>query len=359
MAELMTYHCPNCGAELTFDASAQKMKCPYCDSEIDVTSLKKMDDILEKDKEKKTDDQWGRSDDEWAEEESSGMAIYTCQTCGGEIIADQTTGASSCPYCGNPVIMTKQFSGDLKPDYVIPFKLDKEAAKDGLRKHLQGKTLLPKEFKNDNRIDEIKGVYVPFWLFDATANARGHYQATKTRFWEDFDFEYTETRYYEVIRAGTLSFKGIPVDASTKIDSKLMESLEPFDFAEAVDFQTAYLSGYLANRYDISLEESQKKVTQRIKKSAEKALDATVTGYTTVKNQKRQFYISDNQMKYVLYPVWILSTSWQGKNFKFAMNGQTGKFVGDLPVDRKKYWFHFLVTFLITTIIAYMFISSI
>ena len=118
---------------------------------------------------------------EWQEGEADGLRSYVCKSCGGEIVGDENTAATACPFCGNPVVMMGQFSGDLKPDYVIPFKLDKKAAKEALNNHYKGKVLLPKVFKDQNHIDEIKGVYVPFWLFDAGADVNIRYRATRVR----------------------------------------------------------------------------------------------------------------------------------------------------------------------------------
>ena len=109
---------------------------------------------------------------QWQEGEADGLRSYVCKSCGGEIVGDENTAATSCPFCGNPVVMMGQFSGALKPDLVIPFKLDKKAAKEGLKKHLTGKRFLPKIFKDQNHIDEIKGIYVPFWLFDTDVDAQ-------------------------------------------------------------------------------------------------------------------------------------------------------------------------------------------
>lgn len=242
--------------------------------------------------------------------------------------------ASSCPYCGNPIVLMGQFAGALRPDYVIPFKLDKKAAKAGLMKHLNGKRLLPKIFKDQNHIDEIKGVYVPFWLFDASADATISYQATKQRTWSDSSYDYTETQYFMLNRCGSIGFERVPVDGSTKMEDELMESIEPFDFHEAVPFQTAYLAGYMADKYDVSAEESIERANTRIKKSTEDHFRSTVKGYDDVSVGQSSVQLHGGSIKYVLYPVWLLNTTWNGKQYRFAMNGQNGKFVGDLPVDQ-------------------------
>lgn len=336
MSELLQYKCPNCGGAIEFDSSLQKMKCPYCDAEFDVEALKKYD---EEQKERNEDKlEWeSHAGGQWREGEADGMKIYMCQSCGGEIICDETTAASSCPYCDNPIVMKGQFSGELKPDYVIPFKLDKEAAKKGFKNHLKGKRLLNKVFKTENHIDEIKGVYVPFWLFDSDVDASIRYRATKIRSWSDSKYNYTETSYFSVRRDGQISFEKVPVDGSSKMADDLMESLEPFDFREAVDFQTAYLAGYLADKYDVSEQQSEERASQRIKTGTEEAFKATIKGYNTVTPENSGVRMANSSAKYALFPVWILNTTWNGEKYVFAMNGQTGKFVGNLPLDKGAY----------------------
>lgn len=341
MSALLEYKCPRCGGAIEFDSSLQKMKCPYCDTEFDVQTLIDYDEDLKNDREDELN--WeSEAGNEWDGGETDGMQVYVCQSCGGEIITDETTGATNCPFCGNPVVVKEKFSGDLKPDYIIPFKLDKTAAKEALKKHLEGKILLPNVFKSENKIDEIKGVYVPFWLFDTEADARIRYDATSIRVWRDRNFEYTETSHFNVVRSGTLSFDCVPVDGSSKMDDTLMESIEPFDFSEAVPFQTAFLSGYLADRYDVSSEDSTERANARVKKSTEEAFAETITaGYASVTPVNSSVQLKSSKASYALYPVWVLNSTWRGKNYTFAMNGQTGKFVGDLPMDKGKFyrWF--------------------
>ena len=140
------------------------------------------------------------------------MRTYLCESCGGEIMADESTAATSCPFCGSPVVLMEQVTGALRPDFVIPFKLDKEAAKEAYRNHLKGKILLPKQFKDENHIDEIKGMYVPFWLFDASAEAMARYQGTRTTTWQDRNYIYTRTSYYSIFRDGQMKFEHVPAD---------------------------------------------------------------------------------------------------------------------------------------------------
>lgn len=336
MARLQEYKCPCCGGAISFDSDIQKMKCPYCDTEYEVETLRSYDDDLNSEGEESLSWETEPGSD-WQEGETEGMRIYVCNSCGGEIIGDETLAATKCPYCDNPVVMKGQFAGALRPDYVIPFKLDKEDAKRGLIRHLTGKRLLPKIFKDKNHIDEIKGIYVPFWLFNADAEADARYRATRVMSWADSNFTYTKTSFYSVTRSGEMGFDRIPVDGSSKMADDLMESIEPFDFTEAVDFQTAYLAGYLADKYDVDAEQSVERANDRARTSTEQALASTVNGYATVIPESVRVRLQNGEAKYALFPVWLLNTTFEGKKYTFAMNGQTGRFVGDLPMDKKSY----------------------
>ena len=333
MAVLQQYKCPCCDGSIEFSSMAQKMKCPYCDTEFEMETLLAYDRELQED----TQDSmtWDTAaGSEWAEGETEGLRVYICQTCAGEIVADETTGAAACPYCGSPVVMMGQFAGDLKPDYVIPFKLDKKAAMEALKHHYSGKWLLPKVFSEENHIREVKGVYVPVWLFDADARADLRWKGTRVRTWSDSNYIYTERQFFSVTRGGTIGFERVPVDGSSKMDDTLMESIEPFDFSEAVDFQTAYLSGFLADKYDVDSGQSVQRANERIRRSTEEAFTATVGTYSSLVPVSSHVNLRNGAAKYALYPVWLLTTAWNGQNYTFAMNGQTGKFVGDLPLDK-------------------------
>ena len=357
MAQIIEYKCPCCGGIIEFDPTSQQMKCPYCETTFDPSALLDKDEALNNTKPDEMD--WETPDSQWAEGETDGMNVYSCKSCGGEIIADENTGATHCPFCGNPVVLTSRFSGALRPDYVIPFKLTKEDAKGALKRFMSKKKLLPKLFSEDSHLDEVKGVYVPFWLFDAEADARMNYHATRTRTWRTGNREYTETSHFHIERYGNLAFERVPVDGSSRMDDSMMESLEPFDFQDAKPFQTAFLSGYYADKYDVTAEDSMERANDRIKRSTEQAFANTVIGYGTVVPENSSIQLRDSRAKYALYPVWLLTTSYQGKQYQFAMNGQTGSFVGQMPVDKQRYWiWHLIYTAIcggITWLILFLF----
>ena len=344
--------CPACKAELNCEDMSGEATCPGCGAEFTMEDLRAYaEQRAEKQEDNMTwDTQAGSA---WDEGETDGLRVYSCKTCGGEIVAEETTGATACPYCGNPVVLSGHFAGLLKPDLVIPFQVDKKGAIAALQNHYKGKRLLPKVFKDQNHIEEVKGLYVPVWLFDADADALVEYEATKVRTWSDSEYNYTETRHYAALRGGTLGFADVPVDGSTKMDDTLMESIEPFDISGAVPFKTAYLPGYMADKYDVDADASIGRANERIKQSTEDAFRSTVIGYTSVTTVDSNVRLENGRARYALFPVWILNTDWMGKKFTFAINGQTGKIAGDLPMDKGAFWKYLLGVTAAVTALAF------
>ena len=326
---LTEYECPACGGAMEFSAQAQMLSCPFCDTKIKVADYK-APRKEEQDKDAKADSNG------WKPEELSGMVVYSCQSCGGEIIASENEGSLTCPFCSNNVVVKEKFSGDLRPDYVIPFKHDKKEAMKAYEKYVSGKLLLPKVFYERNHIDKIRGIYIPYWLFDGTVDADYTFDATRVRCWSDSSYDYTETKHYSVTRAGTESFTKVPHDASKEMPDDLMESIEPFDFKEAVPFNGGYLAGYLANRYDVEVSEAEPHAITRMKDSVDADIRSTVSNYDTAIARTSDQNARGISHKYALYPVWLLNTTFNGKPYLFAMNGQSGKFVGNLPVSVPK-----------------------
>ena len=338
--QITTYQCPACFAPLAYDGKTGKLECEYCGSSYTTEEIGQL--YADKEKaaaaakpENEEDAEYTASNEHW-NAAKEGLKSYNCPACGAELILDATTAATSCPYCGNPTIVPGQLSNMLKPDLIIPFKLDKQAALEALKKYYKGKFLLPREFSNENHIEEIKGVYVPFWLFDGVAEADICYRATRMHSFRRGDERITTTEHYAVRRAGSLAFENIPVDASSKMPDAHMDAIEPFDYSELREFSTAYLPGFMADKYDVSAKDCAGRADLRALNTAEQKLSETVAGYATCVTTGKNMYVRRGSVKYALMPVWMLSTKWKGQNFLFAMNGQTGRLIGDLPVSGKR-----------------------
>ncbi len=341
--EVTNYQCPSCTGPLHFSSDSGKLDCEYCGESFDVETIELMYAGKEEAAAKvASQPKWDFDMDEWGGEEASHMKAYTCPSCGAELICDETTAATSCPYCNNPTVVPGQFTGILRPDFVIPFKLDKEAAKTALKDYYKGKKFLPKSFASGNKIGEIKGIYVPFWLFDGKSDGDVRYRATRVHSHTEGDEDVTITEHYHIARKGNMSFEKVPVDGSTKMPDGHMDAIEPYDYSALVSFSSAYLPGYLADKYDMEADACSERANERIRTSTEDSLASTVIGYTSVTVESSNIDIEAGQVKYALLPVWMLSSQWKGEDFLFAMNGQTGKLIGDLPIDRSKFLMWFL-----------------
>ena len=357
MAQITNYQCPACGGALQFGADTGKPECEYCGS---VYTVEEIETLYAGKDEKAAAEQaaadadreaakgraaqafsdgeaWNTSNlsDDWGSD-APGIRAYNCPSCGAELLCEETTAATSCPYCGNPTVVPGQLRGMLKPDFVIPFKLKREDAVAALKRHYKGRPFLPDAFKDDNHLQEVKGVYVPFWLFDGAADCNAFYHCDRDHIYSEGHYTVTRTEYFHVSRSGNIAFEKIPVDASKKMPDDYMDSIEPFDYSELKPFSTAYLPGFLADKYDVTAEESGLRADERAETAAKMCLRGTVMGYTRMAEISCDVVLRRGEVKYALLPVWLLTTKWEGKNYLFAMNGQTGKFVGNLPVDKGK-----------------------
>lgn len=342
--DVVSYKCPSCGAPLTFKSETQLFGCDYCESSYTLEALKQLygeNEASAEENAHETEPEWNGGTD-WKSGETDNLIEYNCPSCGAQIFADATTGATSCVYCGNATIIPGQFSGSLRPDYVIPFKLNKEDAKKAFKANCKGKKLLPGNFITENTLESIKGVYVPFWLFDCDVDADMRYDATNVSRWSDSKYDYTKTDHYSVMRQGKISFDRIPVDGSSKMADEYMDAVEPYDYSGLVEFNTAFLSGYLADKYDVDIDNSKPRANLRVKNSTTDMFASTIIGYSSVTPQKADIRQHGGGVHYALMPVWMLNSSYKGKNYAFAMNGQTGKFIGELPVSKGRFWAWFL-----------------
>lgn len=331
--DVQGYKCLCCGSPLVWDAETQVLKCTSCDNTYSLETLQAA---------QQSEQAMNNATDtiNWKEYQVNGvteMVSYTCPSCGGEIVVDGTVAADRCPYCDNVAIMQPQVTGMVQPDYVIPFKLTKDDAIAALKKFYQGRKLLPDRFSAEEHMNEITGVYVPFWLFDCETSAEMTFDATSVTKWRDSTYDYTKIDHYLVQRNGTLRFERVPVDGATRMDDALMDAIEPFDYRDLVPFNQAYLSGYVANKPDVDVEGSLPRANDRVINSTVSAFANTVKGYMSVTPKSRSVQAHEGTIKYAMLPVWLLTTRYEDKIYTFAMNGQTGKLVGTLPVDERKY----------------------
>ena len=358
MDTIQNYKCPCCTAPLAFGAGTETLVCESCGNSFPLETLQQFMEGSEASGGISKYD-WGTYTPRSFEAEGElSLAGYSCPSCGAEITGDDTLGSTVCPYCGQATVVKGQFEGGLKPDYVIPFKLDKKSAMAAYEEACKKAPFLPDEFKVKKKIEEMAGVYVPFWMFDCDCDAAVSYNAQRVTAWSDSKYNYTKTDYFRLFRSGTVGFANVPVDGSKKADDAYMEAVEPFDYSEAVEFSPAFLSGFLADKYDVSAEESVERANERVKNSTVAAFADTTGLYTAVVPESERVSFSDGKIRYSLLPVWMLNIKYANVIYKFAINGQTGKVVGEFPVDSGKKWKYFAkiagIGYAVAAVIAFL-----
>lgn len=348
--------CPNCGAKIEFKADLNKWKCDFCDSEFTLEEFKKyLGNASTEENNAKTESREEKIEEENKNKEEDNITYiaYHCPDCGAEIIADEQTTATFCVYCGNTAILKSKLTGKFTPDMIIPFKVEKDKATEAFTNLKRGRLFVPKDFTDKQNIEKIKGVYIPFWVYDINTQGDLDFDAKKVRTWRSGDTQYTETSFFKCYRSGEMNFIKVPVDGSTRFDNDVMNSIEPFNYDDLESYNHAYLSGFYAEKYDIEGDKLFNEAAQRTLQSA----------YQTMLNNNSNFFtgkiVTNNTLQakqlrrlYVLLPVYMVNVKYKDKMYLFAMNGQTGKFIGNIPLDKKKVVIYSILVFVISCIIV-------
>lgn len=323
------YKCPNCGASLLFMAESQRFECEFCGSNYSDSEIKEM---FSQHEETALDEEKRKLEEEFIDQ----TKLYTCQNCGSEIIADENTAATFCLYCHGPVILSNRVSGELRPTKIIPFNTTKDQAIENYKKWCGKKVFVPPSFKANTTIEKIEGIYIPYWV--ATCDIKGDVtaQANIKRTWRSGDYIHTEIREYQILRSANGQYCRIPADASKKADDKLMESIEPYDYTKLEDFSMSFLSGHLADKYDVEHTIVFPRIRERVLAATNTDIRNSIIGYSDVRYTKNSMTVKKTDWEYMLLPVWFLTYHYKDKRYYFAMNGQTGKVNGLLPLYKGK-----------------------
>ncbi|MBO5550556.1 MAG: magnesium transporter [Lachnospiraceae bacterium] len=346
MGDVLNFKCPSCGAALPFNGATGEMTCEYCGAGFTMEQVRAAEEA-EKENAAASDMTWTTSGQLMITDEDGKVQGYKCPSCAAEMVASDTTAATECPYCGNQAIIPQSFEGIYKPDLMIPFSIDKKTAVDALQEFTKGKKLLPNAFTENNRIEKISGVYVPFWLYSCHAKGSVSFEGVKSKKWEDANYSYEKKDHFSIVRRGEMDFVRIPADASTQMDDATMDSLEPFDYSKAVEYDAAYFSGYLADRYDVEEEQARPRANERVKNTFRDKMREQVHNYNEVSHKSDSISLSNARAEYAMLPVWMMSTRYEDNIYTFGINGQTGKLVGSLPVDMGKYIRYLVIAALI------------
>lgn len=301
----MNFQCKNCGGNVVFSPRKRKMYCPFCEGED-------------------------------SEEIKGNDSLVTCASCGGELNVGEFTSASRCPYCNNYLIFDKRVTGEYEPSMMIPFLIDKDEAVSLMEKEFKKRTFTPSSFLSEKTLDDLNGRYVPFFLYDYNVLSSFRGTGQKVRSWTSGSYRYTETSYYQIIREMEAQYDNVPADASTEMDDKVMDLLEPFEYKDLMSFEPKYLSGFFGEIYNAPASSYADRAKEKVHESAEVLLRDSYGGYTGVITEVKNHNIMDKGNDFTLLPVWVYAYKYRDKIYNFYVNGQTGKVIGQTPVSKAK-----------------------
>lgn len=321
------FKCENCGGELIYSIKDKKLKCQAC------KSLYEIDDML---------------DSEEENAETIDMNVFTCPSCGGEVYSTSSTAASFCSFCGSHVTLTQKMVQWRKPEYVIPFIVTKDRAKELVAKKLSGKPFIPSELKNPANLTVCRGIYIPYWVYETRST-------TDMR----MDCESISGNTHSVYRiTGTANEVnvGLNHDASDSFADDIGNNLNPYELKDAKNFTSAYLCGFFADIADRESDAYEKDVKQ----SANQLLYADVKRYI-----RNEYPMLDTigtpsgattkvtNASLCLFPIWLVSYKKEDSVAYLAVNGTTEKVVTDTPVDKKKFYITASILAVLLSILLY------
>ena len=367
----ITYKCPNCDGPLTWNGDKGAFVCDYCRSaftESELAALAPSESKAEElDAENvgaaavSADDKLLRDAVEQGQEQKNKeksakptrMKVYMCPSCGAQVTADDTTAATTCFYCHNPIVLNDKFQEDLTPDYIIPFKIDRKKAEEIFTAWVQQHKYIPSEFYNKHQIELLSGVYFPYWVYDCTLHSDVVAKGTKVRTWDAAGMRHTETSVYDISNSGDAPIKNMSRIALNKASKVLCESVMPFDTSNLKPFQPGYLQGYVAEVRDIGKDDIKTEIAEELRSYAEGAVRNGIgAGYSKVDIEKLETTARDEHYNYALMPVWTVTyKARDGRMYYFSINGQSGKTCGELPVDKSKLTKLFFMVFIPVLII--------
>ena len=337
--DVIQYKCPNCGGDLKFNPATGSFTCEYCRSQFS-------QDDIDRQTASKENQTSGQTAPAAASDELEDTKVYTCPSCGATIVTDATTAATFCYYCHNPVVLSGRLDGEYKPDYVVPFAIDRKKATEIFENWIKTKKYVPKAFYSKDQIDKLTGVYFPYLLYTCNITGKIKGRATKRNVYTRGNVEYTETGTYEIERDGNMEVKNVLRNALKKANNVLAEGVLPFNTEDMKPFNMGYLSGFLAEKRDLGKDDFEEEVKTEVKGYAMEQLRNSVAGYDGIQITSDNTELVNEKWEYALMPVWTLTYNDNGKIYYFSINGQSGKTIGELPVDKNKLIRSFFMIFI-------------
>jgi len=339
---IRTYKCATCGSDLVYDPVSKGLLCSHCGNKQDILSASEGRDLTIP------------AEDEAKDQAGNGKLIYNCPNCGAELVTDEHTLATSCSYCNSPMLIESRYTGELKPKEILPFGFDKKQAQQNFKNWKGTGFLTPASFKSAETMEKIRGVYVPYWLYDYTADVTLEGHGANTRVERHGDEEVIITDHFQFHRESQSEYEHVTKEAHATYSENDLSVLEPYDFSALTEFLEPYLAGFYADKYGKTSEELESSVRNAVSQDAVQAAAELIYEYGSTQIQRADVEMSRAESEYAFLPVYMLNYKYGGTNYPLYMNGQTGKIQGELPVSRGKLLLVGLIGFIVVFLITFM-----
>lgn len=337
--------CPGCNADMRFDIMLQKLVCDYCGTQIDAEAANAAHEAKG---DLSIDDQFAQiqaelnSDEESSVDEYYEASEFCCPSCGGSIVSDHDTAITFCSYCGSSVSLEKRTTRLKKPDIVIPFKKTKEECAKAYKDRIKMALFAPKSMTEDASIDKLRGIYMPYWVYDF--DEQSYFVFSGTRSYRSGD--YVTTDYMAFSYNATIKYTGAAFDASAAFSDRFSQAVGPFDLKDSYGFSEGCISGFYADAGDVEATvyetDAREQMTGELYNSVKGS--STFRKFTLDNNSaKTQPVTTNNSQRLAYFPVWFLANKFKDKVSYAVVNGQNGNVVADIPIDFKKYLFGSLI----------------
>ena len=313
--------CPSCGATMRYSPTRQKLFCENCETCKDIAFEKLAAKHAWEDREKI------QKNNDWAQDVNN----LKCPNCGASVILHKLEYSKACPYCGSSLVGDMEKYNTFMPDGIMPFKFSNEEAAERYVKGIRKKHFVPNAFKKAPPTENIKGIYIPVFGFDA--NTHSTYKgtlATDTTHTDSKGRSHTTTSYQYIKGEKDVNFTDILVETSSKLNQIQLQQIEPYNTGEIVKFNQGFIMGYTVEQFETNLENC-KKISENIMKESIKKQILAKYHYDRVVSFEMNTNDSAEKFGYYLMPTYKCDYEYKNKHYTTFMNGQTGKVGGGYP----------------------------
>lgn len=344
----MLTRCKNCSGKLIFDPKSQTLVCGHCGSGFKPKELSISDDeSMEDNKAKSLNEIYGSDSEEFID-----CYVYSCSSCGGEIIINGTEASTQCVYCGNSAFVFDRIAKQKRPKGIIPFKITKEQAIEAVRERFNKGFFIPKSIK-EFKPNDVRGIYIPYWLVNCI------HKGSVVISGKVSDGRHTNTEYYG--RAGRMRIGDLPIDASRVLSDDSSSRLEPFNLNDMIDFNEDYLLGFYSNISDITYGSLRGAASKRADEYFNELAIKSVHGARKlmVHSSDQITAIDYSNMKYAMFPAWFLTYTYKKHHNVVMVNGQTGKVVCGVPWNRSLFYFMLITAGVVLSALLFLLLKKI